>query len=153
VDVLQPPLAVGGADRRFELVVELALLADGIEDHRAPLLELAQIAQPLLERAQLRIIEPAGRLLAIAGDERHRRSFVEQRRGGGDLRLANAKLLRDPSVNRSCHASTYVYAASYVMCDEEGMHMAAAPVILQVPRRMLIGALTPCCRPREGGDP
>ena len=118
IDVFEPALAVGGADRGFERVVELALLADRIEDDGAPLLQLAQIAQALVERAQLRVVERAGRLLAIAGDEGNRRAVVEQRHGGCDLLLANAKLLRDPSVNRSRHACTYVYAASYMKCGE-----------------------------------
>ena len=107
IDVLQPALAVGGADCGFERVVELALLADRIEDDGAPLLQLAQIAQALVEGAQLRVVERAGRFLAIAGDERNRRAAVEQRHGGCDLLLADAKFLRDPLVNRSHHACTY----------------------------------------------
>ena len=95
IDVLEPALAVGGTDRRLERVVELALLADRLEDGGAPLLELAQIAQALVERAQLRIVERAGRLLAIAGDERHRGAAVEQRHGGLDLLRAHAELFRD----------------------------------------------------------
>ena len=53
---------------------------------RAPLLELAQVGQPLFERAQLRVVEAAGGFLAIAGDERHGGLVVEQRDGGLDLR-------------------------------------------------------------------
>ena len=107
IDVFEPPLAVGGADRGFERVVELALLADRIEDDGAPLLQLAQIAQPLVERAQLRVVERAGRFLAIAGDERHRRAAVEQRHRRCYLLRADAKFLGDLSVNGSRHAHTY----------------------------------------------
>ena len=107
IDVFEPALAVGGADRGFERVVELALLADRIEDDGAPLLQLAQIAQALVERAQLRVIERAGRFLAIAGDERHGRAAVEQRHRGRDLLVADAEFLRDLSVNGSRHARTF----------------------------------------------
>ena len=97
IDVLQAPLAVGSQDRRLERGIELALLADRVEDRGAPLLQLAQIVEPLFERAQLRVVERAGGLLAIARDERHRRAAVEQRDGGIDLRLAHAELFGDPS--------------------------------------------------------
>jgi hypothetical protein len=43
----------------------------------------------------MRVVEIAGGLLAIAGDERHRRAFVEQRDSGGDLMRADAELLGD----------------------------------------------------------
>src|SRR5262249_58557314 len=76
-------------------------------DDAAALLELAQIAQALLKCAQLRVIEPAGCFLAIAGDEGHGRAFIEQRRCCCYLSFANPKLLRDPPVNRSRHASTF----------------------------------------------
>ena len=59
-------------------LVELALGADRLQDRGAPLLQLAQVAQPLLERAQLRVVEQPGDLLAVAGDERHGRAAVEQ---------------------------------------------------------------------------
>ena len=107
IDVFQPTLAVRGTDRGFERVVELALLADRIENDGAPLLQLAQIAQALVEGAQLRVVERARRFLAIAGNEWNRRTAVEQRHSGCDLLLADAKFLRDPSVNRSHHACTY----------------------------------------------
>ena len=100
VDVLEPSLAVGAADRRFERVVELALLADRIEDDGAPLFQLAQIAQAFVERAQLGVIERAGHLLAIAGDERHRGAAIEQLHRGGHLRFANPELPRDLLVDQ-----------------------------------------------------
>ena len=58
-------------------------------------LQLAQIDQPLVELAQLRVVEAAGRLLAVAGDERHRRAFVQQLDGGGHLRRLYAELFGD----------------------------------------------------------
>ena len=57
IDVFEPRLGVGLVDLGLERGVELALLADRIEDRRAPLLELAQIGEARLERAQLRVVE------------------------------------------------------------------------------------------------
>src|SRR5690606_38151625 len=69
-----------------------ALLLDAREDRPAAILELAQIREARLERAQLRVVQAARDLLPIACDERHGRAFVEQRdgrlhlgRGGTDL--------------------------------------------------------------------
>src|SRR5690606_4495569 len=67
-----------GHDPRLEGLVQLALLADLLEDDRAPLLQLPQVAQPLLEGAQLRVVQPAGGLLAVPGDERHGGAAVQQ---------------------------------------------------------------------------
>ena len=63
---------------RRQLRRQLALLVDALEDGRAAILQLAQIAEPLLELAQLRVVEPAGLLLAVARDERHGRALAEQ---------------------------------------------------------------------------
>ena len=105
IDVFQPPLAVGGKDRRLQRGIELALLADRIEDRGAALLELAQIIQALLQRAQLRVVEPAGDFLAVARHERNRGAAVEQRHRRLDLLLANAKLFRNLSID-ICHAQS-----------------------------------------------
>ena len=106
VDVFQTPLAVGRHDRGFQRGVELALLADRIEDRDPALLEFAQIGQPLFQRAQLRVVEPAGDFLAIARHERHRGAAVEQFDCRRDLLLANAKLFRDLSID-ICHAKSF----------------------------------------------
>ena len=63
VDVLESGLRVGSEDLRLERVVEFALRFDGFEDRGPALLELAQVAQPLLEGAQLRVVEAAGDFL------------------------------------------------------------------------------------------
>ena len=55
------------------------------EDRRPPGLELAQVDEPVGEATQLSIVEPAGRLLAVARDEGNSSPSIEQRRGGGDL--------------------------------------------------------------------
>src|SRR5690606_20005815 len=75
-----------------ERVGELALLLDAREDRLAAVLELAQVREARLERAQLRIVEAAGDLLPIARDERYGGTVVEQRDGGLDLRRGGADL-------------------------------------------------------------
>ncbi|GAA5608236.1 hypothetical protein Sgri01_06600 [Streptomyces griseus] len=103
VDVLQAGLGLGGPDGRLQRRVELALFPYGIEDRRTPLLQLPQIPQPFLQRAQLRIVEGFGRLLAVARDERHGRSAVEQLDGRPDLSLTYAELLGDPAFDGRRH--------------------------------------------------
>ena len=84
-------------------LVELALAADRLQ-HRGPaLLQLAQVAQPLLQRAQLGVVERAGDLLAVAGDERHGGAAVEQLHGRAHLAFGDAELVGDPLVNRLGH--------------------------------------------------
>ncbi|ESU47082.1 putative transcriptional accessory protein [Streptomyces sp. HCCB10043] len=103
VDVLQARLGLGRPDARLQRGVELALFAYGFEDRRTPLLQLPQIAQPFLQRAQLRIVEGFGRLLAVARDERHGRSAVEQLDRRPDLSFTYAELLGDPAFDGRRH--------------------------------------------------
>ena len=49
-----------------------------LEDRGAALIELTQIDEALGKLAQLRVVEAAGDLLAIARDERHRRALVDE---------------------------------------------------------------------------
>ncbi len=76
------------------------------ENRRATLLEFAQIAQPLFQRAQLRVVERAGDFLAVARDERHRGAAVEQRHRRLDLLFADAKFFRNLPIN-VCHAKSF----------------------------------------------
>jgi hypothetical protein len=91
-----PGLRVGAVDLRPQLVGELALLLDRGEDGGPPLFELAQVAQALVQRAQLRVVERAGDLLAVPGDKRDGRPAIEQLDGGGDLVAAHPELVGDP---------------------------------------------------------
>ena len=61
----------------------------------APRVELAQIAEPLLELAELAVIQAARGFLAIARDERHRRALVQERDRGPDLFGTGADLAGD----------------------------------------------------------
>ena len=65
------------------------------EDRPAAVLELAQIGEARLQRAQLRVVERAGRLLAVAGDEGHGRTLVQKPDRGGDLAGLDVQLLGD----------------------------------------------------------
>ena len=71
---------------------ELALLFDTLQHRSAPLLQLPQVGQPYLERAQLRVVEAFGGLLAVAGDEREGRAALEEIERGLDLRPAQREL-------------------------------------------------------------
>ncbi len=68
-----------------QLVGELALLFDGGQHGLTTLVELTQVTQALLERAQLAVVEAAGDLLAVPGDERDRRALVQELDGCGYL--------------------------------------------------------------------
>ncbi|PSK61818.1 hypothetical protein B0E53_06285 [Micromonospora sp. MH33] len=103
VDVLQPRLRVGRHDLRFQGLVELALAADGLQHRGASLVQLAEVAQPLLQGAQLRVVEQAGGLLAVAGDERHGGAAVEQLHGRPHLTFGDAEFLGDSLVHRLGH--------------------------------------------------
>ena len=84
-----------GVDLGGEFRRQFSLLPDRGEDRGAPLLQFAQVGQALVERAQLRVVEPAGGFLAVAGDEGHRGALVEQADGGGDLGQGAADFLGD----------------------------------------------------------
>src|SRR6185312_4749064 len=106
VEILEPLLRI----RRLEALPELrrqpALLLDALQHCGAPLLELAQVFQPLLQRAQLRVVEAARGLLSIARNEWHRSATVEQCDGGNDLRRFDGKLGGDAGFDGD-HAAHY----------------------------------------------
>src|SRR3954469_25016987 len=95
IEVLKARLGVGRKDLAPERIVELALALDAREDGRAPLLQLAKIAQALIERAQLRVVEGASGLLAVSCNEGHRGAAVQQVDGSLDLPLLCIQLARN----------------------------------------------------------
>jgi len=100
IEIFEPRLAVRGIYSLFERRVEFPLLSDAVEDRGPTLVELPQISQPLLEPAQLGVIERPGRLLPVAGNKGHGRSAIEQRDGRNDLVRADAQFLSDAKINR-----------------------------------------------------
>ena len=99
IQIFEPRLRVGGVERRGQLRRELPLRRDAFDDRGAPIVELSQVRQPLGECAQLRVVEPAGCFLAIAGDEGHGGLVVEQRDRGLDLGHAHLKFVSDSPGN------------------------------------------------------
>ena len=93
IDVLDAGLGVRRQQRRAQVVGELALLLDGGDHRGAAGVELAEVAETLLQRAELPVVEAAGDLLAVAGDERHRRALVEQSDGRGHLGFADGQFV------------------------------------------------------------
>jgi len=87
-------LGGGGLDGAAQLTVSLPCLFDRGQDRGAPLCQFAQVQQAFLQGAQVRVVEVAGRLLAVARDEGHGRPFVEQRDGSGDLLRPDASSWR-----------------------------------------------------------
>ena len=77
-----------------------ALLADRGQDRGSALLKLPEVAQALVQGPQLRVVQGAGGLLAVPGDERHGRAAVEQLDRGADLPDRHAELPGDPLVHR-----------------------------------------------------
>ena len=93
VHVLQLVQRLCRVERRPDGGGQLALRVDGGADLLAARLKAAQIIQPLDERAQLHVIEAAGRLLAVARDERDRVAVVVQLNRLFDLPAPNAELI------------------------------------------------------------
>src|SRR5690606_26238192 len=80
------------------------------QDRRAALVQFTQVAQALFQRAQLGIVQAAGDFLAVAGNERHGGTFVEQRHGGGHLLGAHAQFVGDAGID-AVHVVTWVSRA------------------------------------------
>ena len=56
----------------------------------------AEVAEALVQGPQLSVVQGAGGLLAVPGDERHGRPAIEQVNGGGHLVVAHGELGGDP---------------------------------------------------------
>ena len=74
---------------------QLALLFNTLEHRLAALFQLAQIAQTGLQLTQLNVIQAIRRLFAIAGNEGHRGTTIQQGHGSIDLGGANLELGRN----------------------------------------------------------
>ena len=77
VQILEPVLGVGAENGALQFGTQLALLGNAVEDGLAALFHLPQVVQALLQLAHLGVVQGAGGLLAIAGDEGHRGAFIE----------------------------------------------------------------------------
>ena len=99
VQILEASLGIALEDEGAQLIGELSLFFDRREDRLLPVFQLAQVLQPPLEGAKLRVIQSAGDLLAVAGDERDGVAFVEKLDRGFDLGNLNAEFLSDSCCN------------------------------------------------------
>ena len=127
VQVLQRHLGIGFADGACQLRGELALLLDAPEHGGAPVLQLAQVAEPLLQLAQLGVVQPARPLLAVAGDERHGCTLAQQAHRRRHLSHADAQLRRDALVD-------LVHAGPHVSLSSRSHYMSRFQVGLKAPR-------------------
>ena len=93
IDIFQRLLGRGCLDGSAQFIGKFALLLDRRQDRRAPFFQFAQIQQPFFQIAQLRVVQVAGGLLAIARDEGHGRAFVEQRHRSRDLMRPDSEFL------------------------------------------------------------
>ncbi len=92
VEVLDALEHRGRADLVQKLRRELALHVDEVDDVRLALLEVAQVGQAVVERAQGNVVHPARDLLAVARDKRDGGAFVDERDHGLDTRYGLAEL-------------------------------------------------------------
>jgi hypothetical protein len=95
VEVFEPLGGVGGQDRLAQLVGEFALPLDALEDRVLAVGQLAELADALLDGADDLLVEAAGALLAVAGDERDGVALVEQLHHAFHLHLADLQVLGD----------------------------------------------------------
>ena len=81
IDVFQ--LLLGGCafHGRAQLGCELALLVDALHHRGAALFEFTQVTEAGLEVTQLGVVEVVGGFLAVAGNEGHRGTTIQQLHG------------------------------------------------------------------------
>jgi len=95
IQILQTLLGLRSGNVSGQLRRELALLFNALVNRAAASFQFAQIRQALIQQAQLRVVEIAGRFLAITGDKRHGRAFVQQLYGRSDLRWTGVEFSGD----------------------------------------------------------
>ena len=82
---------------------QLALIVDAGNDGAASVFEIAQVGQAFFQVAQLGVVQPIGRFLAVARDERDGCPFVKQCNGGVNLGRADAEFGGNTMFNRWEH--------------------------------------------------
>ena len=99
VKVFEPLLVVRSDDCGFEVRRQLALLGDSRQYRGAAIFQLAQVAEPVFEIAQLGIVKVVGDFLAIARNEGHRGALVEQLHGSSHLLRADGEFFGNAQRN------------------------------------------------------
>ena len=95
VEVFQTGLAVGLVQLAGQLGGQFALLFDGAQDHLAAIRQFTQVAEAALQGTQLAVVQTAGHLFAVTGDEGNGRAFVQQANGCLHLFRAGIQLTGD----------------------------------------------------------
>ncbi len=95
VDVLEPRLRVGPDDGGLQFRGQRTLRGYRFKDCPAPVFEFAEVPEPLLQIAQLGVVQGPCGFLAVPGDEGHGGSGVEQVDGGLHLPGLHAELAGD----------------------------------------------------------
>ncbi len=101
VQILELVLLQNGLDLGPQLGSQLALLLNRREHGLAPVLQLAEVFELLLDGPDLYFIQGAGGLFSIAGDEGNRSALVEQPNGGDEALEGDVQQLRDVQKNGS----------------------------------------------------
>ena len=94
LDLLQRLSALDGL---LQLGCELALLRNALGDGLLALIQVAERGQPVAEAGELYLVQPAGVLLAVAGDEREGVVLVEERDGALDLVPLETEVAAEPT--------------------------------------------------------
>ena len=79
-----------GLDLGAELFAELALLLDGRQDCRTAAEEVLKVRKPLLDQANLHLVERSRGFLPVACDERDRAAFLKQTDGRAERGVRDA---------------------------------------------------------------
>ena len=95
VEIFELDTRLGGGDGRSQRGSHLPLLVDGPDDGRAPRVELRERRRAIEDGLDGHLVEPAGRLLAVARQKRNGGAFGRERQGGHDLRGGDAQLAGD----------------------------------------------------------
>jgi len=90
----------GRPDPGLQFRRQLALLGDALQHRPLALLQVAQVFQAGLDGPELLLIQSAGDLLAVSGDEGDGVVLVQQLDGAGDLASFQAQFLGDGGDNR-----------------------------------------------------
>ena len=91
IQVFQALLGVRLQNGLLQLGREFALFLDLLEDRGAALVHLPEVDQPLFQFPQLGVVQSAGHLFPVTGDEGHGGAFVQQRDGGLHLLRADGE--------------------------------------------------------------
>ena len=99
VQVFEFLLGRRGLERTKQCRRQLALLVDALQHRCTTFFEFTQVREARFEFAQLDVVEVVGRFLAVAGDERHRGTTIEQPHGCAHLRRPNLQFGGDLQKN------------------------------------------------------